>query len=1030
MKNLKDNLEEDLEKLNNLSMKFNLNDLTKSNIKPNKDKFSHKKRNFSEAVNLLKLFELKNKNLPTKKIEQKFLIKQNSDNFILESNDNLKNINSLYKKIENTKKHLYNTDKKPTILDNVNFNFNISDSKNDTSRNEKNSNKKNYHKSKDLNNIDENNLVKKLEFFDISEYSKSNAQFSQEDDHKIYTKLEKKITIRNNNILTKSQGYSNRLLSYANGFYKMDVKPILGKIKEIQEINSSKNKNDSVNFCSNYYTDDENNYKKNSQYLKDIEILNEINLEKSECEQYTNNHNISNQNLKNITEFQSNQKIQKKNLNFNNGESTASKSKKTKSEINKNSEIFLDLKNSSNRNKKFLIKPKLSVSNISNCNNTNSSVKNLENIDFSRDISPGTYKNKKDLELKVIKKDYNTFSNGKYNSSNKPNKKIPHIKNISNNIPCKKIIFENSTNSKNKKTQFENFSLVTKRNFSNSKKNSFEEISQNKNNNSNKNLNCKINSEKKILYHTTNKSETINQVDDILEDLDEIKDLEVNNIKLTKSNKFNRIKYEKQIITLTDIDVSSMRESHYNSKVLNNLSITPFKIKKNLKKNILIVDSIVNSFDLLSQSIKSICLLSKKNFFLENLDKIKFNNNKNFKNSFLSSHYFNQNNISSQRIKNTFFNLNENNITTNILNNIEPLSFLSLQNKTDNNIMGNSFNKINISLSKIFTKKNLENININNFNKNNSLNPNLENNTSYKISKNTILKPNENNTNYNNILTTRTRIKNNNLLTENNENIKKNNCLILNNEILEISNFLNSDYNLNNQEKNKNSPREMDDKQIKLERINDNKFSDMRNLNLLNNKIKIESFPNEFNILKKKILNNHKNSLIFEDQQKEKKNIYNKTQNKKALTSRDDFINQFDLSTMHENYKKKFDSINKNNIKIENNSSYSNNNSNSNTNIVLSINNSTNNDIEYENIKNISTNRKNNQTMRIKSFSGKNYESVEYSNNINKSEEIINLDSNENENSIFSNREGRSYVDKTEGSYNQNDEIKSKFKIK
>ena len=66
--------------------------------------------------------------------------------------------------------------------------------------------------------------------------------------------------------------------------------------KEIQEINSSKNKNDSVNFCSNYYTDDENNYKKNSQYLKDIEILNEINLEKSECEQYTNNHNISNQN--------------------------------------------------------------------------------------------------------------------------------------------------------------------------------------------------------------------------------------------------------------------------------------------------------------------------------------------------------------------------------------------------------------------------------------------------------------------------------------------------------------------------------------------------------------------------------------------------------------------------------------------------------------------------------------------------------------------------------------------------------------
>lgn len=231
-----------------------------------------------------------------------------------------------------------------------------------------------------------------------------------------------------------------------------------------------------------------------------------------------------------------------------------------------------------------------------------------------------------------------------------------------------------------------------------------------------------------------NDSETKFMGDDILEDLDEIKDLDVD-IKLTKSHKFpkritHKRKKSERKLTVSDIDLSSMRESYYNSKILNlntsstfnptldagvsrNHFFSKFQKKKNSQKNILILDSNMTeqgdeSINLLSQSLS---IISKKNVSnFERMDKIKFNqrkNSKHMKTSFLSS-FQNLNNISSQRIKKAFFYNNMENLFYDNNNQLEMNSFLTVQNKSNLNNTNNLLNNINTNYdySNTYNKQN------------------------------------------------------------------------------------------------------------------------------------------------------------------------------------------------------------------------------------------------------------------------------------------------------------------------------------
>jgi hypothetical protein len=412
-----------------------------------------------------------------------------------------------------------------------------------------------------------------------------------------------------------------------------------------------------------------------------------------------------------------------------------------------------------------------------------------------------------------------------------------------------------------------------------------------------------------------NNSETKILGDDILEDLDEIKDLEVN-IKLTKSHKFPRRllqhqrKKSERKITVSDIDLSSMRESYYNSRILNlNNSSTfnynldaigrkqffkKFNQNKNSQKNILILDSNLTeeqeqSGNLLSRSIS---IISKKNISnFERLDKIKFNrrkNSKHLKTSFLSS-FQNLNNISSQRVKKAFFNTNlidnlffgDNNM------NLEMNSFMTLQNKS---------NYINLNNTNFASSNYYSNNNINNafhFKYNNNLNQNNDRNFNLYSNLNTNNNKNNNSVFYSNVNKSLSKIllKNNPNSARKNKGIQNINDLVFFLNDNNNNNYSNNpdnnydDLNCNSKENLDKFEKELSEKNIAENLITDKNFdpliSSERDNVFANGEFIVFNNSDKSNIKFMKKINSNKNILIFDNQEnnfsdlKTRNEIYN-----------------------------------------------------------------------------------------------------------------------------------------------------------
>ncbi len=253
------------------------------NKKNTKDKNDFKNQNFSQALNFMKSFDNRKSNLNIKKPEEKIFKVTNANPQIRDSKQNYSNekrdkffINAVNKveinNVNESIKQLINENSNRKQNKNFKNNTYLT-STNKLSNTDSKEQKKQNFKDFDL----RENLISKLENLEISEFSKCNAHFSREDDNVYYMKLEKNIEIKNNNILTKSHGYKH--FSLANGPYKMDIKPMLGKIKEIQEYNFDNNFNVKLNL----------NDKRKSFASVNYDNLINLNLEKIE-----NNLNLNN----------------------------------------------------------------------------------------------------------------------------------------------------------------------------------------------------------------------------------------------------------------------------------------------------------------------------------------------------------------------------------------------------------------------------------------------------------------------------------------------------------------------------------------------------------------------------------------------------------------------------------------------------------------------------------------------------------------------------------------------------------------
>ncbi len=471
------------------------------------------------------------------------------------------------------------------------------------------------------------------------------------------------------------------------------------------------------------------NYKSNT--IKNIPIE-----EKANNNNNTNNNNnikinktnkIFNQNLLN-TENASNNLIDSITANKKNNYTEKEKLINTHNRINSGVK-FLSSEEQNNGNNKYSDKSKQ--------NNMNQKNKNLSYINDL--VNGGGFSNqnfKAYDQTQTEECEINNHSDKLIKNENYPDINQNTIFNANNN-ENKFLNYNNQGN-----TEFNNC-LIT-RNFSFNVANDHNEVSKslvvppiklNKLTNFNE-INSN-NHKNNINNHKQNyDSESKIMGDDILEDLDEIKDLDIN-IGVTKSHKFpRRHNYQSKIIerkyTVSDMDLSSMRESYYNSKILNLNNSSTFNPNldgvsrnqffkkfqnKNCQKNILILDSNMTEQDQSIQlSSRSISVISKKNISnFERMDKIRFNkrkNSKHTKTSFLSS-FQNLNNISTQRIKKAFFS----NIDTlfNDNNKSEMNSFLTIPNKSslnNTNLIYNPNKKFNYNQN--FISNNEKIINYNN----------------------------------------------------------------------------------------------------------------------------------------------------------------------------------------------------------------------------------------------------------------------------------------------------------------------------
>lgn len=989
MKNLKDKIVEDLEWTKDLSKSIDYQDLTKTNSRLTKNKAHSKYQNFSEALNFMKQFDSKIKNSSnqqnTRKPTNMF---QNAQKGMSLNNDNFYN---------NKKNNNYKCTDNPPVQKIFNKEIGLFDRDLDISPINKycktDTKEKQKQSFRDVAEVREN-LLAKLENFEISEFSRTNAHFSREDEQKYYNKFEKNIQLKNNNILTKSQG--SRHLSYANGPYKMDIKPMLGKIKEIQENHLDTPFNTKLNNITQKRKNFESvNFEKFTNLnLQKIHYMESLNTkDKDNKHQYSqfktnnvddwNNHNENDNNKNNKIKNDFDDNIDKKAFELRNPQRNNLIYKSICFKDNYNNinnintkNIFPDL--NSNKASNPLEEQKnhdIDFSELNNYHNDSNSNSHIENINCNPNFKENKIsilENNNNINNNMNKNNLNTSAdytssncianNPQYNSIKKKSNIIYSKNGEPSSTACKSKETRNNPNNNQLKISIIE-SKNSDSNISNGLKpvnlnNELEKIDplksssrynythSNNNSNSNYNSNCDSNNlskDKEIDLKLVNKESSSS---------------------LLLNGKVPNRNLKSERVVISKVQAAKGSTFRVDNKIKTNKSTLCNNIKgENNSKQVLLTEFNTNTLpdnntNNNSMSHNNSANTSKNNIPKNNIKSSIFNNNILTESS----------NISNQ--KNNFLNNNNN-----LLNNFNSYIFKEREKATnDNNICNNNIQNNNII-----------NINNNNINNVNNINNNFLNNKDKSLSLNSSLNKSNIANDYLNGAGTINGIGSTSLnfdsekIGEINNNINQSkvnnnpdqsgnsicNCDNINNNILAIKPNTDKKLSLKNSSliNNKNTNPEISHIEENLNNLNLNIHSSSKNISISNNNYNYNNNNNNFNITDTyNNLTYSKNNITSFNNNNN--NYTNLTYSKNNTTNKK--LNQNNISSLNNNKNNKNSSNKKNNINItdiNHNLSYSNNditniniNNITNVNATTYHNNSKNNNLNNNNFNNYSTN--------------------------------------------------------------------------